>query len=172
MTQNKKMINGKLHIYCNANGKYYPKFKIENGIRMELDEKYFIYVLEGDFIDESLQLENDNLLNIETTDNDIYVLSIYYGQEREKFLRNNYTDVYIKLLESGTLNNYLREIDKQAIAMEDRLTSQYAGVEGVTEALKKADMTEWVSRMNNIKYRVREVVQHTLIYTESYIIEN
>ena len=167
MIEDEKIINGKLHIYCNADGKYYPKLKIENGVRMELDEKYFIYVLEGDSVDESLQREDE----VKPEEEDSYVLSIY-GRERENFLRNNCINFYTELLESGKLNDYLEEIDRQAIEMEDRLTAQYAGNEGVTEELKKSDMMEWVSRMNNIKHRVREVVQNTLIYTESVIEEN
>ncbi len=50
----KEMRNGELCVYCDEDGKWYPKYKSNNGLRMELDEKYFIYVLEGDSIDESL----------------------------------------------------------------------------------------------------------------------
>lgn len=56
--------------------------------------------------------------------------------------------------------------DKGAIEMEDRLIAQYANAEKVTDELKKLDPKEWISRMNNIKCRVREVVQHELIYVK------
>lgn len=55
-----KIINGELNIYCEEDGKYYPKYKNDNGISMELDEKYFIYVLKGDTVDESLERNQGN----------------------------------------------------------------------------------------------------------------
>ena len=44
------------------------------------------------------------------------------------------------------------------------LTCQMAGQEGVTEALKAADQTEWVRRMNSIRSRAEEIALHELIY--------
>ena len=40
-----KIINGELHIYCESDGEYYPKHKTENGVQMELDEKYASVIL-------------------------------------------------------------------------------------------------------------------------------
>ena len=52
------------NIYCKSNGKYYPKYKTINGLKYELDENHFIYVLKGDNIKESLKRkmvsDNDN----------------------------------------------------------------------------------------------------------------
>lgn len=42
--------------------------------------------------------------------------------------------------------------------MFDRLTEQMAKQQGVTEALKVADMMEWVGKMNNIRNKVTEIV--------------
>ena len=36
--------------------------------------------------------------------------------------------------------------------------------EGITEQFKEQDQMEWVSRMNNIEARAREIVNHELIY--------
>lgn len=40
-----------------------------------------------------------------------------------------------------------------------------AECEGVTETLKAQDQMEWIDRMNNIRSRVTEVVNHELIYS-------
>ena len=47
--------------------------------------------------------------------------------------------------------------------MYDRLTSQLAAQEGVTEQLKAACQMEWVQLMNNIRSRAAEVVWKELI---------
>jgi hypothetical protein len=39
-----------------------------------------------------------------------------------------------------------------------------AASEGVTEELKAADQMLWVRRMNNIRNRATEIVNHELIY--------
>ena len=45
------------------------------------------------------------------------------------------------------------------------LTKQMAEREGVTEQLKVQDQMRWVQRMNNIRDRAMEIVNHDLIYT-------
>lgn len=64
----------------------------------------------------------------------------------------------------GTLNAHLEEVDRQADEMEQRLVSQLAQQENVTEQLKAEHQLEWVSRMNNIQNRADEIVLHDLIY--------
>ena len=44
------------------------------------------------------------------------------------------------------------------------LTEQMAEREGVTEQLKAQDQMLWVQRMNNIRDRAMEIVDHDLIY--------
>ena len=44
------------------------------------------------------------------------------------------------------------------------LTKQMAEREGVTEQLKAQDQMLWVQRMNNIRDRAIEIVNHNLIY--------
>ena len=64
----------------------------------------------------------------------------------------------------GSLNPHLEEIDQQAQEMEQRLISQLAQQEGVTEQLKAENQMEWVARMNNIRNRADEIVLNDLIY--------
>ena len=44
------------------------------------------------------------------------------------------------------------------------LMKQMAEREGVTEQLKAQDQMLWVQRMNNIRDRAKEIVNHDLIY--------
>ena len=44
------------------------------------------------------------------------------------------------------------------------LTQQMAEREGVTEQLKALNQMLWVQRMNNIRDRAMEIVNHDLIY--------
>ena len=64
----------------------------------------------------------------------------------------------------GSLNLHLEEIDRQAQEMEQRLISQLAQQEGVTEWLKAERQMEWVARMNSIRHRADEIVLNELIY--------
>jgi hypothetical protein len=55
------------------------------------------------------------------------------------------------MLLSGRLNNHLTEIDRQANEMMERLTTQMAKTQGITESLKASDQMRWVQMMNNIR---------------------
>lgn len=87
-----------------------------------------------------------------------------WGQRHVEYLKEYQEDVYMDLMVSDNLNNYLAEIDKQAEDMYFRLLKEYAERQGVTEQLKVENPMEWVGRMNNIKACVREVVNAELIY--------
>lgn len=71
--------------------------------------------------------------------------------------------LFYSLLTSGKLNAYLAEIDRQAEDMFSRLVKQTAECEGVTEQLKAENQMEWVRRMNNIRNRSAEIINHELI---------
>ena len=62
------------------------------------------------------------------------------------------------------LTAYLADIDEQAEDMFFRLVKQLAEKEGVTEQLKAENQMEWVARMNNIRSRATEIVNHDIIY--------
>ena len=65
---------------------------------------------------------------------------------------------------NGTLEGYLREVNREATEMLEALVRQYVKAEGVTEALKRADQLGWVQKMNNIRNRAEEVVLNDIIY--------
>ena len=88
-----------------------------------------------------------------------------WGRRRLAYLKAHRRDLYADLLLSGKLEEHLSSIDADASEMASRLTAQLARAEGVTEALKDADPMAWVGRMNSIRNRVTETVNHELIYT-------
>ena len=87
-----------------------------------------------------------------------------YGTMRHKYLRSHHCGIFDGMLLDGSLNAHLEEIDRQANEMMERLITQMAQREGVTEALKTRDQMDWVRAMNNIKNRAEEIVLHDLIY--------
>ena len=88
-----------------------------------------------------------------------------WGQRHLRYIKQNRKVLYLNLLTSGKLNGYLADIDKQAEEMFSRLVKQMAEREGVTEKLKVDNQMEWVGRMNNIRSRATEIVNHNIIYT-------
>ena len=87
-----------------------------------------------------------------------------WGQRHKHYLQEHKRTVYISLLTSGELNNYLADIDEQATEMMFRLVEQMADKEGVTEQLKVENPMLWVGRMNEIQARAREIVYADIIY--------
>ena len=66
--------------------------------------------------------------------------------------------LYTQLLFSGKLAAHLEETERCANEMTDRLMSQMAAQEGITEQLKAENQMEWVRRMNSIRSRAEEAV--------------
>ena len=86
-----------------------------------------------------------------------------WGQRHLRYIKKKRKVLYLNLLTSGTLNGYLADLDKQAEELFSRLVKQTAKREGVTEQLKADNQMKWVALMNNIRSRVMEVVNDTLI---------
>ena len=84
---------------------------------------------------------------------------------RETYLKENHRGVYSAFLLKGTLKEHLLTIQKQAEERMEKLTSQMAATEGVTEQLKETDQMLWVAKMNNIRNRAEEVVLGELVYS-------
>ena len=86
-----------------------------------------------------------------------------WGEHRRKYLREHQKAIYTAMMLSNTLNSHLEEVDRTATEMYDRLTSQLAAQEGITEQLKATNQMEWVQQMNSIRNRAAEVVWKELI---------
>ena len=88
-----------------------------------------------------------------------------WGQRHLRYIKQHHKVQYTNLLTSGKLNDYLADIDKQAEDTFFQLVEQMAESEGVTEQLKANNQMNWVTRMNNIRSRATEIVNHDIIYT-------
>ena len=87
-----------------------------------------------------------------------------WGQRHLRYIKAERKTLYTELLTSGRLNTYLADVNEQATEQMLLLTKQMAVREGVTEQLKAQDQMPWVQRMNNIRNRATEIVNHDLIY--------
>ena len=87
-----------------------------------------------------------------------------WGQRHLRYIKQERRSLYAELLTSGRLNTYLDDINEQATEQMLLLTEQMAEREGVTEQLKAQDQMLWVQRMNSIRDRAIEIVNHELIY--------
>lgn len=87
-----------------------------------------------------------------------------WGRMRREYLREHKPIQYNCLLLSGELWTYLADLNEQAQEQLERIIQQMKTAEGVTEALKAADPTAWVRRMNSIRNRAEEIIREELIY--------
>ncbi len=87
-----------------------------------------------------------------------------WGQRHLWYLRQHRKALYTELQVTGKLNGYLVDLNEQAEAMFLELVKQMAEREGVTEQLKAQDQMLWVKKMNNIRDRAMEIINHELIY--------
>ena len=87
-----------------------------------------------------------------------------WGRRHLQYIKKERKALYTELLTSGRLSTYLADINEQATERMLLLTKQMADYEGVNEKLKSQDQMLWVQRMNNIRDRAMEIVNHDLIY--------
>lgn len=108
------------------------------------------YTKQGDYLLPDLKLpQNPNLGK--------------YAMMRRSYLKESHPGLYTGMMISGRLNIHLTEVEQQAQAMMERLMTQMAKAEGVTEMLKATDQMAWVRRMNSITTRAEEIVRSQLI---------
>ena len=115
-----------------------------NGLWYELQGDYYIPCL-------TLPTEEEKPIGI-------------WGQRHLRYIKQECKALYTELLTSGRLNAYLANINEQAENMFFELVKQMTAQEGITEKLKAQDQMLWVQRMNNIRDRAIEIVNHELIY--------
>ena len=111
------------------------------------------YCKQGDYLIPNLALPKSK-------ENDIGI----YGQRHLKFLQEYRRLTYINLLTSGTLNEYLSEVDKQARERFCRIVKQLKTTQGITEQLKADSPMEWIRKMNFTRHQAEEIVFKELIY--------
>ena len=87
-----------------------------------------------------------------------------WGRRHLQYIKAERKTLYMELMTSGRLNTYLADINEQATAQMRLLITQMVEREGVTEQLKAQNQMLWVQRMNNIRNRATEIVNHDLLY--------
>ena len=118
------------------------------------DEKNGLwYELQGDYYIPCLKLPEEEQQPIGV-----------WGQRHLQYIKAHRKGFYTTLLTKCERNRHLADVNKQAEDMFFRLVKQMAEREGVTEKLKADNQMEWVARMNNIRSRATEIVNHDIIY--------
>lgn len=87
-----------------------------------------------------------------------------WGQRHLRYLKEHRRGVYLNLLTSGRLNDYLADIEEQAQKRFERIVEQMKKAQRITEQLKAENQMEWVGRMNNVQACAREIVDKEMIY--------
>lgn len=87
-----------------------------------------------------------------------------WGQRYRRYLKQNHRIRYYNLLTTGTLNEHLAEIDRQAESTFQSIVTSLAKQEHITEILKSDSFVEWVQKMNNIRNRAAEIVNADVIF--------
>ncbi len=88
-----------------------------------------------------------------------------WGQMHRAYLEAEHSGLYERLILNGTLDRHLADAEEHARALLERLISQMAQQEGITENLKASGQMEWIQRMNSIRSRAEEIVQEEVINT-------
>ena len=111
------------------------------------------YTMQGDYRIPNLTIE-------ETDTRPIGV----WGQRRLHYLKHHRKVLYYNLLTSGKLHSHLADIEEQAQELFNRLTTDLAVKEGITEQFKATDQMKWVQKLNNIRERVIETVYSNVVF--------
>ena len=111
------------------------------------------YIRHGDYLIPCLTLPEEEQRSIGV-----------WGQRHLRYLKEYSRSVYLNLLTSGRLNDYLADIEEQAQERFERIVEQMKQAQGITEQLKADDTLEWIGRMSNIQACAREIVDKEMIY--------
>ena len=87
-----------------------------------------------------------------------------YGLMRLNYLKEYKKGIYKAMWLQGTLQKHLVEIDKECKKLENKIVKEIAEKENINEELKQNNQMLWVSKMNNIKNTVEEIILKEYIY--------
>ena len=87
-----------------------------------------------------------------------------YGLLRLEYIKKYKLGLYFDLLVNDKLNEYLYNIDTIVMEKVQKLIKELAEKENITEELKSSNQMLWVSKMNNIKNIVEEIILKEYIY--------
>lgn len=111
------------------------------------------YTKQGDYLLPNLILKEKEQFNIGK-----------YGLLKLEYIKKYKLGLYFDLLVNDTLNEYLHDIDITVMEKVQNLIKELAENENINEELKQDNQMLWVSKMNNIKNLVEEIVLKEYIY--------
>ena len=88
-----------------------------------------------------------------------------WGRMHRAYLEAEHPGLYERLILNGTLDRQLADAEERAKIMLERLISQMARQEGITEGLKATDQMKCIQRMNSIRNQAEEIVRKEVINT-------
>ena len=88
-----------------------------------------------------------------------------YAELRRQYLMKHRRVLYINLKTTCKLTEHLTEIEQTARRMVDKIVTQMAQSENVTETMKETNPQRWTGLMNNFKHTAEEQVLNDLIYS-------
>ena len=111
------------------------------------------YELQGDYYIPCLKLPEEEQKEIGI-----------WGMRHLEYLKQYRKATYNRLQTECKLNSYLYDINTQAEEMFETLINRFKQTEGVNEQLKADNQMDWIGRMNNIRSRATEIVNHDIIF--------
>ena len=87
-----------------------------------------------------------------------------YGMMRRKYLEENRSGLYTRLILNGTLMEHLQEIEQTAQTRLETIMESLKKQNGVTEELKATNQMAWVARVNSLKSQTEEMIFSELIF--------
>ena len=111
------------------------------------------YTRKGDYLLPNLILKDKEQFNIGK-----------YGLLRLEYIKKYKLGLYFDLLVNDNLNEYLHNIDTTVMEKVQKLITELAQKENINEQLKENNQMLWVSKMNNIKNEVEEIILKEYIY--------
>lgn len=109
------------------------------------------YTLQGDYFlpDLALPEQEDKPIGL-------------WGQRHLRYIKQHKKILYINLLTSGKLNDYLFEINEYAESLFESLLPLYKQKHGITEQLKATNQQEWINRSNSVMGIIREILNQEI----------
>ena len=111
------------------------------------------YIKQGDYLLPDLILKEKVQYNIGK-----------YGLLRLEYIKKYKLGLYFDLLVNDNLNEYLHDIDTTVMEKVQSLIKELDEKENINEKLKQDNQILWVSKMNNIKNIVEEIILKEYIY--------
>ena len=87
-----------------------------------------------------------------------------YGLLRLEYIKKYKLGLYFDLLVNDNLNEYLHNIDTTVMEKVQKLITELAQKENITEELKSGNQMLWIGKMNNIKDIAEEIILKEYIY--------